>query len=153
TVVGVGIGTLNCPSRPIRSGPTSSYAGCHHDVSAAIAADNRGVLYLNSRVRYDDVPDGQAHTILLGEVRQDGLSLGWASGTRSTLRNTGIPLNARDPLSTLNLNPGSLDAALKGPEEYAAIEKLAEDGLWPLQQAGGFSSFHSVCSNFLFCNG
>ena len=41
-----------------------SYAGCHHDVEAPIDADNHGVLYLNSRVRLDDIPDGAAYTIL-----------------------------------------------------------------------------------------
>ena len=35
-----------------------SYAGCHHDVEAPIAADNHGVLYLNSHVRFDDITDG-----------------------------------------------------------------------------------------------
>ena len=95
TAVAVMINTLHCPSQ-FRSGPTS-YAGCHHDVDAPIADDNHGVLYLNSRVRYDDVPDGPAYTILIGEFRMVGPSLGWASGTRSTLRNTGYPLNARTP--------------------------------------------------------
>ena len=91
TAVTVVIGTLVCPTN-FNRGPIS-YAGCHHDVDAPIAADNHGVLYLNSRVQYDDVPDGAACTILLGEFRMGGPTWGWASGTRSTLRNTGQPLN------------------------------------------------------------
>ena len=68
TVRGVHVSTFICPSDG-RPGPTS-YAGCHHDVEAAIAADNHGVLYLNSHVRFDEITDGIAQTILLGEMRQ-----------------------------------------------------------------------------------
>ncbi|MFI5457907.1 MAG: DUF1559 domain-containing protein [Isosphaerales bacterium] len=152
TAVGVGIATLMCPSSRVPRSSTN-YAGCHHDVDAPIAADNHGVLYLNSRVRYDDIPDGPAHTILLGEIPNDGPTLGWASGTRSTLRNTGHPLDAPDPLTALIGNARSPNPRLRGPEEYDAIEKLAEDGLWPLERTGGFSSWHGFGANFLFCNG
>jgi prepilin-type N-terminal cleavage/methylation domain-containing protein len=151
TAVGVHIATLICPSRMTRSG-TSSYAGCHHDVDAPIAADNHGVLYLNSSVPYNDIPDGSTQTILLGEMRTDALTLGWASGTRSTLRNTGTPLNARDPVASLTVNPSS-QPLKPGAEEFAEIEKLAEDGLWPVEHSGGFASWHSFSANFLFCNG
>ncbi len=75
----------------------SSYAGCHHDVEAPIAADNHGMLFLNSSVRFKDILDGSSRTLLIAEkisplrrpfesYRRD--DLGWASGTRATLRNT-----------------------------------------------------------------
>jgi len=75
----------------------STYAGCHHDVEAPIAADNHGMLFLNSGVRFKDIEDGSSRTLLLSEKvsplrrpfesnRRD--DLGWASGTRATLRNT-----------------------------------------------------------------
>ena len=67
----------------------TSYAGVHHDVEAPIAADNHGVLFLNSHVRYEDVTDGTSQTLFVGEKLNDGLDLGWASGTRASLRNTG----------------------------------------------------------------
>ena len=83
-----------CPSD---AGPTrdknriamTSYAGVHHDVEAPIAADNHGVLFLNSAVRYEDITDGSSNTLFVGEKLNDGLDLGWASGTRASLRNTG----------------------------------------------------------------
>jgi prepilin-type N-terminal cleavage/methylation domain-containing protein len=120
-VVAAVIPTLVCPSYP--AGPTetwpavggpaeaggegeatarertvaiSTYAGCHHDVEAPIAADNHGMLFLNSGVRFKDIEDGSSRTLLLSEkvsplrpfesYRRD--DLGWASGTRATLRNT-----------------------------------------------------------------
>ena len=76
----------------------SNYAGVHHDVEAPIAADNHGVFFLNSRISYDDISDGPAYTILVGEFRRQGPTLGWAVGTMSSLRNTGAPINSDDPI-------------------------------------------------------
>jgi len=98
---------LHCPSS---SGPRggdqsgaspigwSSYVGCHNSVEAPIDVGNDGLLFLNSRIRFDDILDGSSHTLLVSEhVFEDpdpnnGVSpieLGWPSGTRATLRNTG----------------------------------------------------------------
>jgi prepilin-type N-terminal cleavage/methylation domain-containing protein/prepilin-type processing-associated H-X9-DG protein len=88
-----GLGSLLCPSDVV-SGPFSSYAGVHHDVEAPIDVTNNGVLFLNSRIRYDDISDGLAYTVLVGEKLIDDSELGWASGTRATLRNMGSSPNA-----------------------------------------------------------
>jgi prepilin-type processing-associated H-X9-DG protein len=94
------IGLLQCPSEPGQMwngiGGTN-YAGSHHDVEAPIDIDNNGVFFLNSRLRYEDIRDGSSHTIFLAEKRLDGNDLGWMSGTRATLRNTGTPLNSTVP--------------------------------------------------------
>ncbi len=104
TATGIKIATLICPSDG-RRGPVN-YAGCHHDALAPIASDNQGVLYLNSKVRFDEINDGRAYTILLGEIRHGGATLGWGSGTHSTLRNTAAaPLNP----STNRLGAGQPD--------------------------------------------
>jgi len=84
--------TFICPSDPIGPNPQSagpsSYAGCHHDSETPIAADNNGVLFLNSSIRYRQITDGASNTILIGEKMLRKNSLGWMSGTRATLRNT-----------------------------------------------------------------
>lgn len=87
------LSVLRCPSNPDDDWPYSNYAGCHHDLEAPIDADNRGVFFLNSKITLDDLKDGAAYTLFLGEKRIDNFDLGWLSGTPSTLRNTGSPLN------------------------------------------------------------
>jgi prepilin-type N-terminal cleavage/methylation domain-containing protein len=145
----VHIATLLCPSSSQPAG--SHYVGCHHDVEAAIASDNHGVLYLNSRVRFDDITDGLATTILLGETVQTAPTLGWPSGTRATLRNTGQPLNEPDTLYP------AVRARRPSPQngmgDMSEVIALVQDGSLPLDYVGGFSSRHTAGANFLFCNG
>jgi prepilin-type N-terminal cleavage/methylation domain-containing protein len=95
------ISLLQCPSTPSTfSGMAAdgsqfalnSYAGIHNDFEAPIDVNQNGVLFLNSRIRYDDVSDGSSNTIYVGEYSVDsnpaaGQNLGWMSGTRGTLRN------------------------------------------------------------------
>ncbi|QDU97927.1 DUF1559 family PulG-like putative transporter [Lignipirellula cremea] len=83
---------LKCGSDTAR-GNITNYAGVHHDVEAPIDVNNHGVFFLNSAVRYDDLRDGSAQTLMLGEKVGEANSLGWMSGTRETLRNTGTPIN------------------------------------------------------------
>jgi prepilin-type processing-associated H-X9-DG protein len=155
TARGSRIQTLLCPSDGFRTAASAStnYAGCHHDVEAPIAADNTGILYLNSRVSYDDITDGPAYTILLGEIRRRDPTLGWASGTRATLRNTGHPIDEADahapPTGSTNLS----QAAYYPTNDLNAVESMVEDGIVPVDYVGGFSSSHSLGSNFLFGDG
>ena len=150
TCAAIKISTLLCPSNAWQG--EINYAGCHHDTNAAIDTSNRGVLYLNSRVRYDEIGDGTAQTILLGEIL-GGATLGWASGTRSTLRNTGVPLNERESKAVSGKAANAF--VQHNPREmlYETIGAMAEAAIWPVEQTGGFASFHGPSCNFLFCDG
>ena len=128
---------LICPSEPNDVPGSSNYAGCHNDVEAPIAADNHGVLFLNSQIRREDISDGLAHTLFICEKRVFEGDLGWMSGTRATLRNTGSRIN--DPLEEM---PGN-----GVPPEVA---KNAEQALL---YVGGFASAHPSGANAGFGDG
>jgi prepilin-type processing-associated H-X9-DG protein len=137
TKVTTSIRSLLCPEDP--AGGTAprpwaagmgSYAGCHHDVEAPIDVDNHGVFFLNSRIRHEDIPDGSSHTIVVGEKPLIVGDLGWASGTRATLRNMGARLN--DPATFRPVPP-----------------EASNDDLF----VGGFASYHHGGANFAFGDG
>lgn len=128
----VQIPTLLCASNPGlantggASREPSNYAGCHHDREAPIDADNHGLLFLNSRLRYAEILDGSSQTILLGEFVPRTNTLGWASGTRATLRNT----------SSIEK-----DSDWSQPRVGAPLD------------VGGFGSFHQGGAQFTFADG
>jgi prepilin-type N-terminal cleavage/methylation domain-containing protein len=121
-----------CPSDvSVRYGPpVSNYVGCHNDVEAPIDADNHGVLFLNSHITLNDVTDGASHTIFVGEKLAGNGDLGWMSGTRAALRNTGTAQSWDIP------SPKSPQAT-------------AKNDLW----VGGFSAEHVSGCNYLFGDG
>ena len=112
----------------------SNYAGCYHDVEAPINVDNRGVLYLNSHISQKDVTDGTTNTIYVGEKLSDDQDLGWMSGTRATLRNTGTPPGA----AVKHGNFGDRGQLLPPANDLTV---------------GGFDSEHPNGCNFLFGDG
>ena len=137
----VQLATLLCPSfaypyagQDVDSKP-SGYAGCHHDSEAPIASDNNGMLFLNSRIRYSEIADGSSNTILLGELVPSASELGWASGTRATLRNT----SGINRTQVWNRNPSLPDPAI--------------DNVAGSLQVGGFSSMHPGGANFAIADG
>jgi type II secretory pathway pseudopilin PulG len=121
---------FTCPSSVAKVG----YAACHHDVEAPIDVDNHGVMFLNSSVRRDDIRDGASHTIFAGEAGATS-GLGWASGSRDTLRNTGYPINSMAPI-------GARGAVPIAPPVNAGLLTV-----------GGFDSAHYSGANFLFGDG
>jgi prepilin-type N-terminal cleavage/methylation domain-containing protein/prepilin-type processing-associated H-X9-DG protein len=153
TVRSYQIRTFLCPSDPAggslaRGGVAqTNYAACHNDVEAPISTRNRGSIFLNSRVTYEDIPDGTAHTIFVGEKRIFALDLGWASGTRATLRNVGIPLN--EPDLVFGTRPISLPDEGEGTSDGPS---LMPDPTNP-NLVGGFSSAHPGGANFAFGDG
>lgn len=168
-VRGVVIALLNCPSSPIPY-RFSSYAGVHHDVEAPIDVTNNGVFFLNSRIQYEDVPDGVSHTLFFGEkvTYSDDSDLGWTSGTRATLRNTGTPINANlrtrqlarypdgigDPV--LNFDPELEPAQTQSMPAVAADDNgqnANQAAPTPALYVGGFESFHPGGAQFAFGDG
>jgi prepilin-type processing-associated H-X9-DG protein len=129
------IPTLLCPSSPNNYEKEeiaiTNYAGCHHDVEAAIDADNNGVLFLNSRLRFSQILDGSSQTIMLGEMISRREDLGWASGTSASLRNTG---NFETPLKN-----NSRTSKVDEPSGTLVV--------------GGFGGYHTGGAQFAFADG
>jgi len=99
----VNIPAMQCPSdwesRLILPGgmnvALANYAGCYGGEDVPIDANNSGLLFLNSSIGYRQIRDGASNTMVVGEkINVKGtVELGWISGTRSSLRNTGVPIN------------------------------------------------------------
>ncbi|MBW3539490.1 MAG: DUF1559 domain-containing protein [Planctomycetes bacterium] len=127
-VSGLMIPVLQCPSDydPRSAGVVrSNYAGCHHDGEAPIDVDNNGVLFLNSSVRHEEIPDGSSNTIYIGEHVGEPTTLGWVSGTRATLRNAGSPIN--DP-TYLPTTSGATPPPLPSPLFVGGFSSRHEGG-------------------------
>ncbi len=143
----------------------SSYAGAHHPVEAPIDATNHGVLVLNSRVRYEDISDGTSYTIFGGEILRSADHLGWASGTRGTLRSGGASIN-QTPGGSPYYNdptyvpPPVLPETAEDSDEPGVVPKPAPvvtpAAAEPVDAAlvvGGFASDHTGGAQFVFGDG
>jgi len=129
------IPSLQCPSSSdvYNSGDfaATSYVGCYNSKEEPIDSENNGILFLNSRLKFSDITDGTSQTILLGEVVNQGSQLGWASGTSSSLRNT-----------------GTFELPTKFARQIPQVKEPAGSLI-----AGGFGSFHTGGANFAFADG
>jgi len=145
TARSVRMNVFNCPDVPLEdsgwSDGRSTYAGVHHDLEAPIDVDNHGVLFLNSRVAPLDVSDGLSQTLFFGEVPFPS-KLGWMSGSRSTLRNTGHPINGVDFGTIQGARLVELDRAID-----SGTAQVSPDFV------GGFGSNHPGGAIFAFGDG
>lgn len=90
--------TMACPSSWIGGwgNATTSYAAIHDGRVVPIDESNRGAFIPNRFLRRQDFDDGLSTTLFLSEKRvieKELPDLSWLSGTRATLRTTGIPLD------------------------------------------------------------
>jgi prepilin-type N-terminal cleavage/methylation domain-containing protein/prepilin-type processing-associated H-X9-DG protein len=113
--------------------PAANYAGCHHNSETPIDADNNGVLFLNSRIKFSQIEDGSSQTIMVGEMRNSSTGLGWASGTSATLRNT----------ENFDMPP---------PPRFNKATPLPVPPSGSLH-VGGFGSYHTGGAQFTFADG
>ena len=116
----------------------SNYAGCHHGSEVSIDKDNNGVLFLNSSITFGDIKDGASNTVLIGEMLPRPGHLGWASGTRSTLRNTSEVVSG----STFGRGRNNRNAFAEDEEEEDAEDYV-----------GGFGSEHGGGVNICLADG
>ena len=127
----------------------SSYAACYHNQEAPIDERGNGTLFLNSSVTRKDISDGLGNTLFVGEKfipprlvanEIEQLDLGWLSGTRATLRNTGHKLNEskRRFWAAKRASNGAAEPTELKPEK---------------QTVGGFGSEHPQGVLFLFGDG
>lgn len=131
---------LRCPS----SGGSSAYAGCYNDVEAPISETSNGVLYLNSHVRLQEIPDGQRHTIMLGE---SGASATWLAGNGEMLRN----MDGFNDVNSENYNSATRNYYEAPPQRNDLPDGgAAASGNSPI---GGFGSAHLDGCNFCFADG
>lgn len=114
----------------------TNYAACFGGEDVPIDHQTSGLLFMNSSITFAQIRDGASNTILAGEkvVVAETKDLGWMSGTRATLRNTGVPINGGWDRPKANGGAGALQA----PSDTAT---------------SGFSSNHSGLSNFLLADG
>ena len=114
----------------------TNYAACFGGEDVPIDTENSGLLFLNSRITFAQIRDGASNTILAGEktIVAGTSDLGWLSGTRSTLRNTGVRINQGWDQPSVKGGAGGLQA----PSETST---------------SGFSSHHGDLSSFLFADG
>ncbi|MFM7057453.1 MAG: DUF1559 domain-containing protein [Planctomycetota bacterium] len=113
----------------------SSYAGCFSGSDVPIAMNNDGLLFLNSSIAYRQIRDGASNTLLVGEkiIVEGTFEEGWLSGTRSTLRNTGVAINR------------GWDRLVAG---LTAVPQAPDD-----LSTSGFSSRHVGGAQFLLADG
>lgn len=125
-----------CPSDPGNENSVN-FAACHGGAETQIAEDNDGVFFLNSRIRYRDIPDGSTNTLFFGEKIRVAGDLNWMSGTRTSLKNTG---------SSLNKLPSVRDLQRHGIRQTPA--DLADP-----DTVGGFGSWHTGGAQFALGDG
>ena len=144
---GTGISVLTCPSDSQRVASVgnltlgmNNYAACFGGDDVPIDMKNNGVMFLNSSIGFRQIRDGASNTIMVGEkcVVDDPTELGWMSGTKATLRNTGVPMNKGWDVGGTATGASRFRKPLPPPSDTAT---------------SGFSSYHVGGTQNVFADG
>ncbi|WP_417379984.1 DUF1559 domain-containing protein [Gimesia sp.] len=138
------LSVLSCPSDPKGTALRvpieenielyqTNYAACYNANEAPIDVNNSGVMFLNSSISYDQITDGSSNTIFIGEHLFDDTNLGWLSGTRASLRNTGS-INRDLPGNAGRWGSSYIPTPAEQEEEKNPVD--------PLLKVGGLGSYH-----------
>ncbi|MBI1324152.1 DUF1559 domain-containing protein [bacterium] len=149
TVRGHAIGTFYCSSDMGTGGSSTNYAANYHDAEAPIDTGSHGVFRANTATSIDDIPDGLSTTLLVAEKKITA-DFGWASGTSSTLRNTGYPPNNSPPGPVYDVATGFFeysrslhDIEFVMPPGSTLPDPMTAEGQERLSTfCGGYSSRH-----------
>lgn len=128
-VLAVAPSRFQCPVSSARD--PYGYAGCHNDQPGQILESNSGVLTLNSRVRFQDLPDGLHQTILLGEAAE----VRWAEGAYGSLRSIGEPWGALPQAAKLTRESAQQLRKVRSEirEELVALDEARKTQLEQIQ--------------------
>lgn len=141
------IATLLCPSdwQPSLAAGNlkvgaNNYAASFGGADVPIDLKNNGVMFLNSSIGYRQIRDGASNTIMVGEkcVVENANELGWMSGTKSTLRNTGVAINKGWDVGGPGPGAARFRMPLPPPDDTAT---------------SGFSSYHTGGAQFVLADG
>ncbi len=154
TVRGHAVGTFYCSSDMGNGGSSSNYAANYHDAEAPIDIGSHGVFRLNSATSIEEITDGLSTTLFVAE-RKITADFGWASGTSSTLRNTGYPPNGSPPGPVYDISTGFFEYTrmladpefIFNPESALPDPKTAEGQDRLSTFCGGYSSRHAAGIN------
>ena len=127
------IPTYICPSATRIRHNATCYAGVTGSAETPIDTTNNGTFILNRAITDDDITDGLGYTLFIGEMLSPYTEdLGWMSGTRSSLRDAGHPINAEL-------------ARIRGPQ--------TDDPPVSTAYVGGFASDHPNGAHLLMGSG
>ena len=89
------IPTYICPSATQIRHNATCYSGVTGSTETPIDTNNNGTFILNRKMTDSDITDGLGYTLFIGEMLSPvSEDLGWMSGTRSSLRDAGHPINS-----------------------------------------------------------